>query len=198
MEKKRSNFVFYSVLLVLAVVLAFSVITRASSFVWKPSPKNSPLYKAYKGMSLGMGEKEVYATAQKQVVSEPYVWTYEDMKADYEERAASDSLFELEKVPEAGVAYVQWPWDGNPLDSKTKIPDLLAPADYEEHAFLHVQLKDGKVRNAWYTYYRYLYRSGLSECRTRGFYYSKSECLAPDKTCPRETKYENLQPCKGE
>lgn len=175
---------------------ALLAITLASSFVWQPSPASSPLAQTFGKLSPGMKEKEVRALVGKNATSKPYVWTYEEMKADYEQRKTIGEVPDWEKPPEAGVNYVQWPWDGKPLDSKTRIPALLVPSDYKEHAYLHVQFKDGKVKNAWYTYYRYLYRSGADECRTRGFYYAKTECLVPDGTCPNETKYENMESCK--
>lgn len=194
MEKKQRILSRYFALL--AMILVLPVIALASSFTWKPSPTKSPLSQTYQKLALGMSEKEVRVLVGKATTSNQYVWTYEEMKADYETRLAAGDVPSWEKAPEVGVNYVQWTWDGKPLDASEKVPNLLVPSDYKEHAYFHVQFKDGKVKNAWYTYYRYLYRSGTDECRTRGFYYAKTECLVPDGTCPNETKYENLEPCK--
>lgn len=194
---KKRFIVLYALLVVILVILALSHATSSPSFAWQPSPAKNPIARAYQKLSLGMEEKKVYALMQEHAATELVdVQTYEQLKAAHEERLARGGVPEWEKPPEVGVSYADWLWYGDPLDPKVKLPALLAPADYEERSQLAIQFKDGKVRDAVYIYYRYLYRSSHDECRTRGFYYSKIECLAPDDYCPHETRYENLKPCK--
>jgi len=135
----------------------------------------NPLSRAYGKLALGTEKSEAEKIIQK-----------------YYPHYPADQPYLTPGTLGADEVYLQWQWDG---DSFIWIRKLLPIAtDYEEHAYLDIQFRDEKVINATYGYYRYAYPDRPDDYRTRGFYYSKTECLIPDANCPSEKKYINLRP----
>lgn len=119
----------------------------------------NPLSHAYQELAIGMNEKD----AQKVLLENYPVGSPEITPG----------------MPGSNEVFLQWLWDGDNMAWHRKL--IFFTTDYEEHASLQIQFRNGKVIDATYIYYRYAYPSRTDEYRTRGFYYSKTECLSPTR-----------------